>query len=572
MSDEFLSLPLKKIIVMNWINDLIWGTGIGHSVLLLSLVIAVGKLLGKVKLAGISLGSTFILFTGIVCGHFGLTMQPELIHFLRDFGLILFVYAIGMQVGPGFFSSFKHGGLTLNMLAIGIVFLGSITALVIAYTADINIPTIVGILSGAITNTPGLGAAQQALIDMTGKGDPTMAMGYAVAYPLGVVGIILSMIVIKKIFKVDYEKENAELEQQAEDVQHNATAFSVSILNPSLFGKSIAEVARLIPERHFIISRHWSNATGNISLAKPDTILQENDKIFCIVSQEDSEPVITFFGKTIPMERNQWVVANSTFINRRILVTKSEVNGKRLGSLSLRKIYGCNITRVSRSGVDLVANPELVLQIGDRVNVVGTENSIAGVEKVLGNSMKRLNQPNIISIFIGILLGVILGSIPVAIPGVPQPFKLGLAGGPLIVSILISRFGHKLKLVTYTTQSANLMLSEIGISIFLACVGINAGNGFIETVLNGGYAWIGYGFIITFMPLLIIGFIGKKFCKVNYFTLVGLIAGSNTDPPALAYANGLTAKDAPAVGYATVYPLTMFFRVLIAELIILFFA
>lgn len=554
-----------------WFVDLITGSGIAHSVLLLAFVIAAGIFLGKIKIAGISLGATFILFVGIICGHFGLTMDPTLINFMRDFGLILFVYAIGMQVGPGFFESFKKGGLTLNLIATGIVFLGAIIALIIHFITDIPTPTMVGIMSGAVTNTPGLGAAQQAFKDMTGEVDNTMAMGYAVAYPLGVLGIILSMIVVKALFKVDFNKENQEFDNNAEDDTKNAISQTVEIENPAVFGKTVLDMVKMLPNTMFRISRYWDVEKNEITLATPDTVLKSGDRIYVVANPVDIEKVAAFFGKTVDVGQHQWVTVNSKFINRRILVTKPEHNGKRLGSLHLRRLYGCNITRVSRAGVDLVADPDLVLQLGDRVNVVGTETSIAGVEKVLGNSMKRLEQPNLISIFIGIAIGVIFGSIPVFIPGVPQPFKLGLAGGPLIISILIARFGYRWKLVTYTTQSANMMIKEIGISIFLACVGINAGNGFVDTILNGGYSWIGYGFIITFLPLLIMGIVGRKFFKVNYFTLTGVIAGSYTDPPALAYANSLTSKDAPAVGYATVYPLTMFFRVLLAELMVLIF-
>ena len=554
-----------------WFVDLITGSGIAHSVLLLAFVIAAGIFLGKIKIAGISLGATFILFVGIICGHFGLTMDPTLINFMRDFGLILFVYAIGMQVGPGFFESFKKGGLTLNLIATGIVFLGAIIALIIHFITDIPTPTMVGIMSGAVTNTPGLGAAQQAFKDMTGEVDNTMAMGYAVAYPLGVLGIILSMIVVKVLFKVDFNKENQEFDTNSEDDTKNAISQTVEIENPAVFGKTVLDMVKMLPNTMFRISRYWDVEKNEITLATPDTVLKSGDRIYVVANPVDIEKVAAFFGKTVDVGQHQWVTVNSKFINRRILVTKPEHNGKRLGSLHLRRLYGCNITRVSRAGVDLVADPDLVLQLGDRVNVVGTETSIAGVEKVLGNSMKRLEQPNLISIFIGIAIGVIFGSIPVFIPGVPQPFKLGLAGGPLIISILIARFGYRWKLVTYTTQSANMMIKEIGISIFLACVGINAGNGFVDTILNGGYSWIGYGFIITFLPLLIMGIVGRKFFKINYFTLTGVIAGSYTDPPALAYANSLTSKDAPAVGYATVYPLTMFFRVLLAELMVLIF-
>jgi putative transport protein len=555
-----------------WLTDLFTGQGIGHSILLISIIISLGLLLGKIKIAGISLGSTFILFVGILMGHFHLTMNTQLIDFLRDFGLILFVYAIGMRVGPGFFSSFKEGGITLNGLAVGTVILGAIITLIIGAITGLDTPTMVGIMSGAVTNTPGLGAAQQAINDM-GQPDSVkvMAMGYAVAYPLGVIGIILSMILVKKIFKIDFNKQNADIDALAGDDANAATAISIQIENPAVCGKTIREIKKLFPDRDFIISRYWSNETNEISLATPETVLNLNDKIFIILTGSDSETISAQFGKIIPMERRQWVRQSSQFINRRIIVTKPEINGKRLGSLSLRKIYGCNITRVNRSGVDLVASRELILQLGDTLSVVGTEASIAGVEKVIGNSMGRLNHPNLISWFIGIAIGVILGSLPVTIPGVPQPFKLGLAGGPLIVAILISRFGAKWKMVTYSTQSANLMMSEIGISLFLACVGIKAGDGFVDTIVNGGYSWIGYGFIITFVPLMIMGIVATKFFKVNYFTLTGVIAGSHTDPPALAYANGLTSHDAPAVGYATVYPLTMFFRVLIAELLVLLF-
>lgn len=562
---------------MDWLHDLIFGASSGpsiaHSIFLLALIIAIGIQLGKFKICGISLGSTFILFVGIICGQCGLSMDPTTVSFLRDFGLILFIYAIGMQVGPGFFSSFKKGGVTLNMLAVSIVLIGAIITLSLHYITGIDVNTMVGIMSGAVTNTPGLGAAQQALKDMGhAAGGDTMAMGYAVAYPLGVVGIILSMIIIKYLFKVNPDKENGDIANEAQDMEHTATPLSLEVLNPAIFGKTIMQITNLMSNRHFVVSRYYSHATTEFGIAEPTTALNEHDKIFVIVDSTDVDTVTSFIGKTVPMERNQWVRSNSKFINRRILVTKPEINGKRLGELQLRKLYGINITRVNRAGFDLVASPGLILQIGDRVNVVGTESTIGLVENILGNSMRRLNQPNLVTIFIGIVLGVILGSIPIAIPGLSQPFKLGLAGGPLIIAILISRFGYKWKLITYTTQSANFMLSELGISIFLACVGINAGHGFIDTIVNqGGLAWVGYGFLITFLPLMIVGIIARKVFKVNYFTLIGMISGSMTDPPALAYANSTTANDAPAVGYATVYPLTMFFRVLIAELLILIF-
>lgn len=558
---------------MNWINDLLWGEGIGHSILLLSFVIAAGIQLGKIKVFGVSLGITLVLFVGIILGHFGFTINHNVIHFFKEFGLILFVYSVGMQVGPGFFSSFKQGGITLNMLACGIVFLGVLTAVILHYATGIPMPTMVGILSGAVTNTPGLGAAQQAFSDMHGVSDNTIALGYAVAYPLGVIGIILSIILIKYIFRVSFDKENEQLNSEDSSHTNEAKPISLIVKNPAIFNKTVAELSNLLEHRDFVISRVWRDSNKQIEIASANTVLQENDKVFVITTETDAETIKTFIGEEIDMERKQWIRMESQFINRRILITKPELNGKRLGQLKLRKLYGIIITRINRAGVDLVAKPGLTLQVGDRVNVVGTETAVSNVEKVLGNSMKRLNEPNLITIFVGIALGIVLGSIPISFPGIPQPVKLGLAGGPLVVAILISRFGYHYKLITYTTQSANLMLREIGITLFLACVGISAGDGFVDTIVNnGGFAWIGYGFIITFVPLMIIGCIGRYFCKVNYFTLMGLIAGSTTDPPALAYSNATAGNDAPSVGYATVYPLTMFLRVLTAQLLILFFA
>ena len=558
---------------MNWINDLLWGEGIGHSILLLSFVIAAGIQLGKIKVFGVSLGITLVLFVGIILGHFGFTINHNVIHFFKEFGLILFVYSVGMQVGPGFFSSFKQGGITLNMLACGIVFLGVLTAVILHYATGIPMPTMVGILSGAVTNTPGLGAAQQAFSDMHGVSDNTIALGYAVAYPLGVIGIILSIILIKYIFRVSFDKENEQLNSEDSSHTNEAKPISLIVKNPAIFNKTVAELSNLLEHRDFVISRVWRDSNKQIEIASANTVLQENDKVFVITTETDAETIKTFIGEEIDMERKQWIRMESQFINRRILITKPELNGKRLGQLKLRKLYGINITRINRAGVDLVAKPGLTLQVGDRVNVVGTETAVSNVETVVGNSMKRLNEPNLITIFVGIALGIVLGSIPISFPGIPQPVKLGLAGGPLVVAILISRFGYHYKLITYTTQSANLMLREIGITLFLACVGISAGDGFVDTIVNnGGFAWIGYGFIITFVPLMIIGCIGRYFCKVNYFTLMGLIAGSTTDPPALAYSNATAGNDAPSVGYATVYPLTMFLRVLTAQLLILFFA
>ena len=557
---------------MEWINELLWGSSVGHAILLLSIVIALGIQLGKVKIFGISLGITMVLFVGILLGHLGFQANPVVVQFFKEFGLILFVYSVGMQVGPGFFSSFRKGGVTLNMLACGVVFLGVISALAIHYITGIPIPTMVGILSGAVTNTPGLGAAQQAYTDMTGAVNDTIALGYAVAYPLGVIGIILSMILIRYLFRVSFDKETKQLNEEADSATNGAIPISLVVKNPALFGHTVIEFSKLLEHREFVISRIMPKGTNKISLVAGNTVLNEGDKIFVITVEHDVEIIKTFVGPEINMDRKQWIPAESQFVSRPILVTRPEINGKQLGSLQLRRLHGINVTRVSRAGLDLVATPHLVLQVGDRLMVVGSELAVDKVADTLGNSMKRLNEPNLVSIFFGILLGVVLGSLPITFPGIPQPIKLGLAGGPLIVAILISRFGYRYHLVTYSTQSANFLLRELGITMFLACVGLSAGEGFVDTIVNkGGFAWIGYGFIITFLPLMIIGCVGRYFYKLNYFTLMGLLAGSTTDPPALAYSNQTAGNDAPAVGYATVYPLTMFLRVLTAQLMILFF-
>ena len=560
---------------MEWLNSLFfgnesfWGGGVAHSVLILALVIALGIMLGKIKVAGISLGVTWILFVGIIFSHFGMQLNEHLIHFMKEFGLILFVYSIGLQVGPGFFSSFKKGGVRLNLLATMVVCAGVLVTCGLYVITGLPVTTMVGILSGAVTNTPGLGAAQQAYSDMTGIDSPDIALGYAVAYPLGVIGIILSMMVLRRVFRIDFAKEEKKA-LDTMDVQHDSVAqpHSLSVVNPALEDKSIRELQGLV-NRDFVISRIRRQG-GEIEIADDDTLLHVGDQILVVTTPRDAAAITAFIGRDVQVE---WEQLDKRLISRRILITKPELNGKSLAQLKLHAGFGVSITRVNRAGVDLIAQPSLQLQMGDRVTVVGTEVSIANVEKVLGNSMKRLNAPNLIPIFIGIVLGVMLGSLPFTFPGIPQPVKLGLAGGPLIVSILISRFGPKFKLVTYTTMSANLMLREVGIALFLACVGLGAGEEFVETIIDGGgYAWIGYGAIITILPLLIVGVIGRLWFKVDYFTLIGVMAGATTDPPALAYSNDLAGNDIPSVGYATVYPLTMFLRVLSAQLLILFLA
>ena len=558
--------------IMELLKDLfegspdLWGGGVAHSVLILSLVIAFGIMLGKIKIAGISLGVTWILFVGIVFGHFNLSLNEHLLHFLKEFGLILFVYSIGLQVGPGFFSAFKKGGFTLNMLAITSVSLSVVVAIVLYLVTDTSITTMVGILSGAVTNTPGLGAAQQANSDLNGIDAPEIAMGYAVAYPLGVIGTILALQSLKYILKINTTTEETEAEKGLGHLQElTVRPVSLEIVNKAIDNKAIKDIQPLV-NRKFVISRIRHQGEKQ-ELVNSETILHIGDQILVISNPKDIEAITVFFGKQIDMK---WENEDTNLVSRRILITKPELNGKTLSQLRIRRNFGASITRINRSGVDLVAAPNLQLQMGDRVTVVGSELAVSHAEKVLGNSLKRLNHPNLIPIFIGIALGCVLGSIPFMLPGIPQPLKLGLAGGPLIVSILISRFGPHYKLITYTTMSANLMVREIGIALFLACVGLGAGKGFIETIVNEeGYVWIGYGAIITIFPLLVTGLIGRYGCKLNYYTLIGILSGANTNPPALAYSNDQTSCDAPAVGYATVYPLAMFLRVLSAQLLIL---
>ena len=545
----------------------LWGGGVAHSVLILSLVIAFGIMLGKIKVAGISLGVTWILFVGIVFGHFDLNLDEHLLHFLKEFGLILFVYSIGLQVGPGFFSAFKKGGFPLNVLAVLVVFISVLITVALHFITGIPITTMVGILSGAVTNTPGLGAAQQANSDLNGIDAPEIALGYAVAYPLGVIGCILALLALKYLLHINTRKEEAEAEQGLGHLQElTVRPVSVEIRNEAVDGKTIKEIKPLL-NRAFVISRiRHRDSENEVELVNADTVLHLQDQILFISNPKDMEAIIAFFGRQISAEWEQ----DKKLISRRILITKPELNGKSLAQLKIRNNFGASITRINRSGVDLVATPHLQLQMGDRVTIVGSELAVSHTEKVLGNSLKRLNHPNLIPIFLGIALGCILGSLPFMFPGIPQPVKLGLAGGPLIVSILISRFGPQYKLITYTTMSANLMIREIGISLFLACVGLGAGKGFVDTIIHeGGYVWIAYGAIITIVPLLVGGLIGRYAWKLNYYTLIGVLSGTNTNPPALAYSSELTSCDAPAVGYATVYPLAMFLRVLTAQLLIL---
>ena len=550
---------------MDWLQSLLWDpSSVAHIVSLYAFVISVGVLLGKIKVFGVSLGVTFVLFAGILMGHFGFTGETHILHFIREFGLILFVFCIGLQVGPSFFSSFKKGGMTLNMLAVAIVVLNIAVALTI-YFADgqVSLPMMIGVLYGAVTNTPGLGAANEALNQLHYTGDP-IALGYACAYPLGVVGIIASIIAVRYICRVQLKKEEEDLKQLDADMHRKPHMLHLEVRNESIAGKTLMQVKTFLG-RQFVCSR--IRHEGHVAIPDHNTLFHVGDQLFIVCSEEDAPAVTAFIGREIEVD---WEQQDMPMVSRRILVTKSDVNGKKLGSMHFRSMYGVNITRINRSGMDLFADPNLVLQVGDRVMVVGQEDAVERVSRVLGNQLKRLDTPNIVTIFVGIFLGILLGSLPIAFPGMPTPVKLGLAGGPLVVAILIGRFGHKFHLVTYTTMSANLMLREIGIVLSLASVGIEAGEHFVETVVDGnGLSYVGYGFLITTIPLLVVGTVARLYYKINYFTLMGLMAGSTTDPPALAYSNQTAGNDAPAVGYSTVYPLTMFLRILAGQMVLL---
>lgn len=555
---------------MDWLQNLLFDeNSIAHIVLLYSFVIAVGVLLGKIKFFGVSLGVTFVLFTGIVCGHFGLTGNTQILTFLQDFGLILFVFCIGLQVGPSFFSSFKKGGIAMNLVAMGIVALNIVVAVALYYGLNgrIELPMMVGILCGAVTNTPGLGAANEALSQLNYNG-PQIAMGYACAYPLGVLGIIGSIIAIRYICRINLKKEEEDIaKEEAANPHLTPRMMHLEVHNEALAGKTLLQV-RDFMGRDFVCSRILQN--GHVSIPNRDTVFHLGDQLFVVCAEDDAEAIIAFIGPKIEVD---WEKQDTPMVSRRILITQPKMNGKQLGEFHFSSMYGVNVARVNRSGMDIFASRNLTLQVGDRVMVVGPQDAVERVANLMGNSLKRLDHPNIVTIFVGIFLGIFFGSLPIAFPGIPTPVKLGLAGGPLIVSILIGRFGYKLKLVTYTTMSANLMLREIGIALFLASVGIKAGANFVNTVVDGdGLLYVGCGFLITVIPLLIMGAVARWHYKMNYFMLMGLIAGSNTDPPALAYSNQTAGNNAPAVGYSTVYPVSMFLRILTAQLLILILA
>ena len=552
---------------MDWLYSLFMGEGIAHTVLVLSMVIAIGVLMSRIKIKGVSIGVTWILFVGITAGHFGMSIDHNTLHFIKEFGLILFVFSIGLQVGPSFFSSFKQGGVRMIGCAVAVVLLGAMATIIIQKLTGTPMTTMVGILSGAVTNTPGLGAAQQAYADATGVNDETIALGYAVAYPMGVVGAILSLIAIRFITRVNFAEENKALEAMRAE-QTNVVRLSVVFTNGALEGHSIAHLRELV-NRSFVISRIMQQ-DGTITIADGTSTLKIGDKLRVICSPDDSEAVVAFLGQQIEMTKEEWGASpesQTQLVSRRIVITKPEINGKKFSDLRLRTKYGINITRVNRAGIDLIPYQGMELQMGDRVMVVGNEDAIEQVAKVLGNSVKKLREPQLLTIFFGIALGVLFGSIPLM--NIPQPVKLGLAGGPLIIAILMGRFGPHFHLVTYTTMSANLMLREVGLAMFLAGVGIGAGDGFVDAIVDGGYRWIGYGCIITILPILIVGLFARLKLKMNYYTLMGLLSGSMTNPPALGYSNATSGNDMPALGYATVYPVVMFLRVLTAQMLIL---
>ncbi len=562
---------------MNWLVSLFTDTdSVAHIALLYAVVISVGIALGRLKVFGVSLGVTFVLFAGIVAGHFGFTGTPSVITYVQDFGLILFVYCIGLQVGPGFFECLKDTGIKLNLMAVAMILLSVVCCIglyfllfwnggpIVGENAR-NLAMMVGVMCGATTNTPSLGAATEACSQIFGDGAPAIANGYACAYPLAVVGIIVATILLRVICKVNLQKEQEQLDQeQADNANVKPYNMTLEVYNKALEGRTLLQVSQFLG-RDFVVSRILSQ--GHLSIPNRDTVFHLGDKMYIVCAEGDAEAIIAFIGPKCEVE---WEEQDVPLVSRKVLVTKPSMNGKTLGSLHLSSVYGVNVTRIRRSGMQLYANRHLRLQVGDSLTVVGREDAVERIANIMGNSVKSLDHPNLSAIFVGIIVGVVFGSLPIAIPGIPTPVKLGLAGGPLIVSILVGRFGYRAKLVAFTTTSANLMLREIGLVLFLASVGIKAGATFVDTVKSGdGVTYIWSGFLMTVIPILIVGTIARLRYKVNYFTLMGLIAGTTTDPPALAFASQTAGNEAPAVGYSTVYPLSMFLRIVLAQIIIL---
>lgn len=555
---------------MNWLQEAFLEPTMVQAVIIISLVSALGLYLGRIKIFGISLGITFVFFAGIFAGHLGIVVNKDMLYFAQSFGLILFVYALGLQVGPGFFSSLKKGGVAMNMMGLGVILLGLIMTVSLHWVTGVSLSNMVGLLCGAVTNTPALGAAQQALLQIdpaNTKGVTDMALACAVAYPLGVVGVILAIIILRALFA---DKKQKDLKEQRDTTTYVAE-FHVS--NPAIYEKSIKDVMKLT-DKHFVISRVWRN--GKVSIPTSDTLLHEHDHLLIISVKSDVENIKVLFGEQENVDWNKadidWNAIDSQLISRRIAVTRNRVNGVKLGSLRLRNLYGINITRVNRAGIDLLASPDLRLQIGDRLTIVGEANSVNTVGKILGDEIKRLNNPNLLAVFIGISLGMLLGALPITLPGMSTPVKLGIAGGPIIVGILMGAFGPRFHLTTYTTMSANLMLRQLGIIIYLAGLGIDSGVHFFETVFRvEGLLWIGLGFLLTIVPVLIVGFIASQFFKLDYAHNVGMLCGSMANPMALSYANTTVDGDEPSVSYATVYPLSMFIRVISAQLVLMLF-
>lgn len=561
---------------MDWIVNLFTNTeSVAHIALLYAIVIAIGVYLGKIKIGGISLGVTFVLFAGILAGHVGFTGPKEILTFVQDFGLILFVFMIGLQVGPGFFESFKKDGVTLNMLSASAILLNILVMFGCYYlffdtSNPNNLPMMVGTLYGAVTNTPGLGAANEALLSVFPNGAPSIANGYACAYPLGVVGIIGATILIKYICKINTADEEEQLnEEDAANPHAKAHNMHLRVENAYITGRTLREVSEFL-NRDIVCSRLLHN--GEVSIPTSKTKFEVGDELLVVCAEADAEAIKAFIGPEVEAEWDREKDEVQHFVSRRIIVTRPEMNGKTLGKMHFSSVYGVNVTRISRQGMDIFAGRNHHFHVGDKILVVGPEENVNRVAEIMGNSVKRLDAPNIATIFVGIMVGIIFGSLPFAIPGMPVPLKLGIAGGPLIIAILIGRFGYRMKLVTYTTTSANMMLREIGLVLFLASVGIKAGAGFWDTVVQGdGLKYVGCGFLITVIPILIIGTIARLKFKFNYFTIMGMLAGTYTDPPALAYANASCSKEAPAVGYSTVYPLSMFLRIFTAQIVVLFF-
>ncbi|MBR5808281.1 MAG: putative transporter [Alistipes sp.] len=550
---------------MEFIEQFVFGEGIAHSIFVLAIVIAIGTLLAKVKIGGISLGATWVLFAGIVASYFGMNLHADTLNFVRDFGLTLFVFSIGLQIGPSFFSSLRQGGLKQMWLSILTMLLGGAVAYLLFLATDTPLQTMVGVMDGAVANTPAMGATQQTFLDITGIDDKSIPLSFAVAYPIGVVAVIIAFMILRAILRVDIAKERAEAEKRLGGNKF-AAKFSIEVINRQMDGKSVGEIRQIIA-RQFVISR-ISHDGNKAFIADATSIVHCGDKIFVVSSVEDKEAILAFLGREIEMLEEEWGEFEGQLVSRRILVTQPKINGKRFVDLRLRTKYGINITRVNRAGVDIIPHQGMELQLGDKVMVVGSEEAINEVAKLLGNSLQKLRDPHIFTIFLGIALGVFVGSIPLI--DAPQPIKLGLAAGPMLMAILIGRFGTHWHLITYTTLSANLMLREVGLAMFLASVGLASGNGFVSAVVNGGYIWLLYALIIAIVPLILVGVYARLRYKCDFFTITGMLSGSMTNPIALNYANSLAGSDMPAITYATVYPLAMFLRVIIAQLMILF--